>query len=113
MKEKFTKGMARNILWGIFILFPRSYWSYCGYYQQTSKTDNREAITETVAQGKKVWEENNCVECHTLLGEGAYFTPELVNVYMRFGKSTETIKAFIKSHPVNCIPRRSSMLHKH
>ena len=50
--------------------------------------DNREAITPQVALGKKVWEDNNCIGCHTLLGEGAYFAPELGNVYKRFGNST-------------------------
>ena len=59
--------------------------------------------------GKSVWEKNDCVGCHTLLGEGAYFAPELGNVYKRFGNSTEAIKAFIKSRPVDGIPGRRSM----
>ena len=73
------------------------------------KTDNREELTEIVIQGKAVWENNDCVGCHTLLGEGAYFAPELGNVYKRYGNSTEAIKAFIKSRPVNGIPGRRSM----
>ena len=43
------------------------------------------------------------------MGEGAYFAPELVNVYQRFGNSTEAIKAFIKSRPKDGIPGRRSM----
>ncbi|HMW29385.1 MAG TPA: cytochrome c, partial [Plasticicumulans sp.] len=58
---------------------------------------------------KKVWENNNCIGCHTLLGEGAYFAPELGNVYKRFGNSTEAIKAFIRSRPENGVPGRRSM----
>ena len=56
-----------------------------------------------------MWEENNCIGCHTLLGEGAYFAPELGNVYIRFGRSKEAIKAFIKSRPAGGIPGRRSM----
>jgi nitric oxide reductase subunit C len=62
-----------------------------------------------VAHGKQVWEENNCIGCHTLLGEGAYFAPELGNVYTRYGNSTEAIKAFIVSRPKDGIPGRRSM----
>ena len=71
--------------------------------------DNRQNLTEQVALGKKVWEDNNCIGCHTLLGEGAYFAPELGNVYVRFGKSKEAIKAFIRSRPVEGIEGRRSM----
>ena len=66
-------------------------------------------ILEEIAKGKVVWEENNCIGCHTLLGEGAYFAPELGNVYTRFGNSTEAIKAFIQSRPKEGIPGRRSM----
>jgi nitric oxide reductase subunit C len=55
-----------------------------------------------------VWETNDCIGCHTLLGEGAYFAPELGNVYKRFG-STDAIKAFIASRPKDGIPGRRSM----
>jgi nitric oxide reductase subunit C len=42
-------------------------------------------LTESVVRGKKIWEENNCMGCHTLLGEGAYYAPELTRVYDRRG----------------------------
>lgn len=71
--------------------------------------DHRENITPQVVLGKKVWEDNNCIGCHTLMGEGAYFAPELANVYDRFGGSKEAIKAFIASRPVEGIPGRRSM----
>lgn len=77
--------------------------------RKTPERDNHEAITPVVALGKQVWEENNCIGCHTLLGEGAYFAPELGNVYERFGKSTEAIKAFIRSRPKDGVPGRRSM----
>lgn len=110
MSEKFTKGMARNIYYGgglFFILV------FLGLTLNTSERlpqrDHRENITAQVARGKRVWEKYDCIGCHTLLGEGAYFAPELGNVYKRFGNSTATIKAFIRTRPVNGIPGRRSM----
>jgi nitric oxide reductase subunit C len=110
MSETFTKSMARNIFYGgstFFLLL------FLALTFDTSsalpKLDNRHNLTPQVALGKQVWEHNDCIGCHTLLGEGAYFAPELGNVYKRFGNSTEAIKAFIRSRPVNGIPGRRSM----
>ena len=110
MSEVFTKSMARNIFYGgsaFFFLF------FIALTVDTTaklpERDHRENITEQVVLGKKVWEVNNCIGCHTLLGEGAYFAPELGNVYKRFGNSKEAIIAFIKSRPVDGIPGRRSM----
>ena len=51
---------------------------------------NADAITPDVIAGKHVWHRKNCINCHTLLGEGAYFAPDLtkiaqhrVDVYLR------------------------------
>lgn len=44
-----------------------------------------DAITPAVARGKALWEASNCMGCHTLLGEGAYYAPELTKVYERRG----------------------------
>ena len=110
MSEVFTKSMARNIYYGgsvfFFLLFLALTFDTAG---EVPKRDNHEAITDKVALGKKVWEENDCIGCHTLLGEGAYFAPELGNVYERFGNSTEAIKGFIQSRPADGIPGRRSM----
>jgi len=46
---------------------------------------NADKITEQVKHGKLLWEENNCMGCHTLMGEGAYYAPELTRVYSRRG----------------------------
>ena len=110
MTEVFTKSMSRNIYYGgsvfFFLLFLALTFDTIG---ELPSRDNREALTEQVVLGKKVWEDNDCIGCHTLLGEGAYFAPELGNVYQRFGNSTEAIVGFIKSRPVDGIPGRRSM----
>jgi nitric oxide reductase subunit C len=110
MSEVFTKSMARNIYFGGSVFFILLFLALT--FDTSAKTpqrDNHEAISEQVALGKRVWEENNCIGCHTLLGEGAYFAPELGNVYKRFGNSTEAIAAFIKSRPAEGIAGRRSM----
>ena len=43
-------------------------------------------IPEDVARGKHIWEKNNCIGCHTIMGEGAYYAPELTNVIERRGE---------------------------
>jgi nitric oxide reductase subunit C len=110
MSEVFTKSMARNVYFGgsvfFILLFLALTFDTSG---KTPQRDNHAAISPQVALGKRVWEDNDCIGCHTLLGEGAYFAPELGNVYKRFGNSTEAIVAFIRSRPAEGVPGRRSM----
>ena len=110
MSAFLTKSAARNIFYGGSVFFILV---FLGLTFHTSRAlperDHRENITPQVAHGKHVWEVNNCIGCHTLLGEGAYFAPELGNVYKRFGNSKEAIKIFVKSRPVQGVPGRRSM----
>lgn len=110
MSGAFTKSMARNIFYGgsafFFLLFVAL---SVDTVNGLPERDHRENINDKVILGKHVWEVNNCIGCHTLMGEGAYFAPELANVYNRFGNSKEAIIGFIKSRPVEGIPGRRSM----
>lgn len=110
MSEKFTKSMARNMFFGGGVFFFLMFLGLAfNTHSELPKRDHRENITPEVALGKQVWERNNCIGCHTLLGEGAYFAPELGNVYQRFGNNKEAIIGFIKSRPVNGVAGRRSM----
>ena len=110
MSETFTKSMARNIFYGGAVFFCLLFRALTfDTTRALPERDNRGAITPEVAMGKLLWEENDCIGCHTLLGEGAYFAPELGNVYTRFGNSKEAIIGFIKSRPKEGIPGRRSM----
>lgn len=110
MAQFFTKTTARNIFYGgsVFFVFLFLVLTF-DTSRALPKRDHRENISPQVANGKLVWERNNCIGCHTLLGEGAYFAPELGNVYVRFGNSKDAIKAFITSRPANGVPGRRSM----
>jgi nitric oxide reductase subunit C len=39
-----------------------------------------------VVQGKRVFERRNCNDCHTILGFGAYYAPDLTRAYARVGE---------------------------
>lgn len=109
MSQAFTKAMARNIFYGGSVFFVLLFLALTFDTESALPgRDNRENITETVAYGKRLWEENNCIGCHTLLGEGAYYAPELGNAYIRLG-GKEGIKGFIMSRPKDGIPGRRSM----
>lgn len=68
---------------------------------------NEQNITESVIRGKNIWESNNCMGCHTIFGEGAYYAPELTKVYVR--RSEEFIKMFLKD-PLAMYPGKRKMV---
>ncbi len=52
---------------------------------------NSEAMTASVVRGKHIWDRQNCMGCHTILGEGAYYAPELTKVVERRGEPWLTL----------------------
>ncbi len=54
-------------------------------FSKDNDQTNDENITEAVVRGKDLWDTNNCMGCHTILGEGAYYAPELTKVIDRRG----------------------------
>jgi nitric oxide reductase subunit C len=109
MSQAFTKAMARNIFYGGTVFFLLLFLALSfDTISMLPERDNRENLTEKVAHGKLLWEENNCIGCHTLMGEGAYFAPELANAFDRLGGKAG-IKGFIMSRPADGIPGRRSM----
>ena len=56
---------------------------------------NHGKINARVVKGKEIWESNNCMGCHTILGEGGYYAPELTKVIDRRGDAY--VKAVLMS----------------
>ena len=135
----FTKQMARNIFYGgslffififvfllqiggkQFIAFVRHHGQYVHLFififiglvfdseRRIPERSNQSQMSEAVVRGKKIWETRNCVGCHSLLGEGAYFAPELGNVYKRRGGDdggAEFIKGWMQAQPLGAKGRR-------
>ena len=69
--------------------------------------ENRDQLTPAVVRGKEIWESNNCMGCHTILGEGAYYAPELTRVVDRRG--AEWIAIFLKD-PAAMFPGKRKMV---
>ncbi|MBB4866502.1 nitric oxide reductase subunit C [Pseudomonas nitritireducens] len=112
MSETFTKGMARNIYLGGGVFFFLVFLALT-YHTETTfpKRTNQSELTESVVRGKLVWEQNNCVGCHSILGEGAYFAPELGNVAIRRGGDAafgSFLAAWMKMQPLG-VPGRRQM----
>ncbi len=85
-------------------------YSFLGVNDQS----NDQNITEAVVRGKNIWESNNCMGCHTILGEGAYYAPELTKVIDRLnikynGAGEEVIKSILMS-PVPWQPNGRKMV---
>ncbi len=101
----FTKQTARNIFYGGSVFFALLFAAIIfDTERRIPERSNAAAITPSVVAGKKIWETRNCIGCHTLLGEGAYFAPELGNVYKRRGG--DFIKAWMQAMPSNTPGRR-------
>ncbi|MDO8608226.1 MAG: cytochrome c [Phaeospirillum sp.] len=113
MSEILTKAAARNIFYGgtafFFIVF-------VGLVAHSVSTVNdmekSNPVTPSVAAGKLVWEKHACIDCHTIMGEGAYFAPELGNVWVRYNgredaaAARDGLKNWIKSQPSGVEGRR-------
>lgn len=55
---------------------------------------NSQNITAEVKRGQDVWHANNCVNCHTLFGEGAYYAPDLTKITQHRG--APYLQAFLR-----------------
>ena len=103
-----SKKQARNFFLGgtlvTFLVFiGLTIFSLSSANDQT----NEENLTAEVVRGKELWEKNNCMGCHTLLGEGAYYAPELTKVIDRRGAGY--IKAVLMT-PVSWQPNGRKMV---
>ena len=71
-------------------------------FSKSNDQSNYGDLTESAVRGKEIWETNNCMGCHTILGEGAYYAPELTKVVDRLnakysGAGEEVIKSILMS----------------
>lgn len=94
-----SKSQARFFFLGgtivSFVVFLGLSWQTLS--QDVPRQTNAQDLTPAVVRGKRLWEANNCMGCHTIFGEGAYYAPELTKVIERRGdgyvKAVLTTKA--------------------
>ncbi len=71
-------------------------------------------MTDEVVLGKKVWHKYLCIDCHTLLGNGAYYAPDLTKSWDRFlvrsggdeEQAGQMMRSFLKDPPAATCNRR-------
>jgi len=62
-------------------------WLTYDFHQQQPKFVKIEQISEQVIAGKKAWHKYNCNDCHTILGFGAYYAPDMTKAFFRLGEN--------------------------
>ncbi|MHB9112403.1 MAG: c-type cytochrome [Thermoleophilia bacterium] len=73
-------------------------WLTVETHRQVGALTHAENLSDQVVAGKRVWEKKNCNECHTILGFGIYYAPDLTRVYKRIGP--EGIKSAVMNPEV-------------
>ncbi len=64
--------------------------------RQVRALTNADKIDAKVVAGKRVFEKYNCNDCHTMLGFGGYYAPDLTRVYWRLG---DAVIRQVVAHP--------------
>ncbi len=90
-----TKSQARLFFLGGTLFFSLIFIALTvDSLNQVDERQNTHLLTDSVARGKMIWDSENCMGCHTILGEGAYYAPELTQVVARRGH--EWLRIFLK-----------------
>ena len=82
-----SKQQAKNFFLGgtVLVVLIFGYLSFDSLKNGIPENTKEQNMNAQVLQGRLIWDEQNCMGCHTLMGEGAYYAPELTKVYERRG----------------------------
>lgn len=64
-------------------------------HRQVETLTHADRLGPEVIAGKIVWHKYNCNDCHTILGFGSYYAPDMTKAYWRLGG--EGIKAVVRN----------------
>lgn len=64
-------------------------------HRQVETLSHVDRLSDSVVLGKRIFEKYNCNDCHTILGFGGYYAPDLTKVVQRVGE--EGIRFRVKS----------------
>ena len=83
-----SKKQAKTFFLGgtIFFVAIFGYLSFDSLFRGIPEQTNIDQMSDSAKRGRLIWDEQNCMGCHTLMGEGAYYAPELTKVYERRGE---------------------------
>lgn len=101
------KKTARNLfIWGTVICTAIFIWLTIDTHISIPKRTNTDQLTEEVVLGKRVWHKYNCNDCHTILGIGGYYSPDVTKVYSVRGETW--LREFLRN-PESSDPQRRKM----
>jgi nitric oxide reductase subunit C len=88
-KEKaVTKTSTRRFFFVGTVLFTALFIALTIHTHTTiASRTHADQLTDEVRRGGRVWAKYNCENCHTLLGEGAYYAPDLTQVAQQRGRA--------------------------
>jgi nitric oxide reductase subunit C len=82
-----TKATTRRFFFAGTVLFTIVFIGLTLHTHTTiASRTNGDRLDERVVRGLHVWAKYNCENCHTLLGEGAYYAPDLTEIVAQRGK---------------------------
>ncbi len=55
-------------------------------HRQVKVLTNADKLSDQVVEGKRAWQKYNCNDCHTILGFGGYYAPDMTKSYKRLGE---------------------------
>jgi len=76
LRTSFWGGIS--LFMGLFVVLT---WHTLSVMPQRTHAQN---LNPDVIAGKEAWQKNVCVNCHTILGNGAYYGPDLTRAWNRF-----------------------------
>jgi nitric oxide reductase subunit C len=83
-----TKAITRRFFFGGTVLFTLVFIGLTLHTHSTiAARTHADRIDEKVVRGLRVWGQYNCENCHTLLGEGAYYAPDLTEIVAQRGRT--------------------------
>lgn len=83
-----TKATTRRWFFGGTVVFTLVFIGLTIHTHTTiDARTHADELDEAVVRGLEVWSVNNCENCHTLLGEGAYFAPDLTEIVDHRGRT--------------------------
>jgi nitric oxide reductase subunit C len=102
-----TYSQAKGIFWGGTLLSTALFLgltlnSLSRMAQRTHAGD----LNASVEYGKRFWQRHNCNDCHTILGIGGYYAPDLTKVGTR--RDPDWLKSFL-ADPAKVWPAKRKM----
>jgi nitric oxide reductase subunit C len=87
LEGEMRDGTAKAIFWvgtvaslGLFLVLT------VDTHSKIAALSHADRLDERIVAGKRAFERHNCNDCHTILGFGGYYAPDLTRAWARLGE---------------------------